>query len=223
MSHRMPVEIEAQLRAVRKQGKRTTAERDECLFLIEEMELAIEQAITRIQQLEQRNELRSTLLSKCTTSRRGLMNRLAEAKQKIADLERDVLRLMKGVELGADTMPSEKTKPRALAVEAMKLADEAEKLANAASEGPWTAHHMNALTSGWIVTCFHKFGRAWKVNEQDAAFIADARTRVPALCAALRELADENERLRLENSGLRILLNENNQSEPVPTTSSRIR
>ncbi len=108
-----------------------------------------------------------------------------------------------------------------LRVEPMSPAelDALEVLANAATPGPWSTHGLRALL---------RFGRkqdgpwdeaneddpredgAWLPHDEAAAFIAAARTAVPALIARVRELEQERdiacrsvEERRVENGALR--------------------
>lgn len=87
---------------------------------------------------------------------------------------------------------------------------ERERLANAATPGPWmpakaydSAAWPCILGGGWqVAECHaHLFGDE---DFDNAAFIADARTAVPTLVAEVRRL----ERLREENEKLRGLLAE---------------
>ena len=79
---------------------------------------------------------------------------------------------------------------------------ERERLANAATPGPWmpakaydSAAWPCILGGGWqVAECHaHLFGDE---DFDNAAFIADARTAVPTLVADVRRLREENEKLR---------------------------
>lgn len=79
---------------------------------------------------------------------------------------------------------------------------ERERLANAATPGPWmpakaydSAAWPCILGGGWqVAECHaHLFGDE---DFDNAAFIADARTAVPALVAAVRRLREKIDRLR---------------------------
>jgi len=69
-----------------------------------------------------------------------------------------------------------------------------EELVRVASEGPWTASLqipgmvLNNDRS-WVAHCPHGSAKETEqLARQDAAFIAEARTAVPALCAEVRAL-----------------------------------
>jgi len=78
--------------------------------------------------------------------------------------------------------------------------DEIEARANAATPGPWTCKRNHSPYDGfWIEYQAYKRELetiADRVLTQDAAFIAAARTDVPALVARVRELEAECERMK---------------------------
>lgn len=74
-------------------------------------------------------------------------------------------------------------------------ADEAEALADAATPGPWTPAHVDSDEPqikhrdpklGWFKVAIV---RSWDRIKENAAFIAGARTAVPALATTVRALA----------------------------------
>jgi predicted ATP-dependent protease len=72
-----------------------------------------------------------------------------------------------------------------------KLVEEAERLAEKAQPAPWSA--IGDLD---IVADGKGFGVADFADIGNAEFVAFSREAVPALCKALRDEAEENERLR---------------------------
>ena len=92
----------------------------------------------------------------------------------------------------------------------LALAEEAERMANAATPGPWRAGRPDMATivdgveSKWIYDALGEYmavasgwgERPWHEVIANAEFIARARELVPALAAALRAAHEENARLR---------------------------
>ena len=91
----------------------------------------------------------------------------------------------------------------------LALAEEAERMANAATPGPWRAGRPDMATivdgveSKWIYDALGEYmavasgwgERPWHEVIANAEFIARARELVPALAAALRAAHEENKRL----------------------------
>lgn len=83
------------------------------------------------------------------------------------------------------------------------LAERAKQLAEKATAGPWRSMYggePNMVHVEGLVVCeTTRGGREPHGHDDDADFIAAARTDVPALADALLSLLAENERLRKEN------------------------
>lgn len=87
-----------------------------------------------------------------------------------------------------------------------RLATKAKEQAAAATPGPWIQRaighwddkrHIDDVDGGLVAAAFCDPEDAKMQVIADAAFIAAARTDVPALADAVLALADENERLRM--------------------------
>ena len=76
--------------------------------------------------------------------------------------------------------------------------DEIERRANAATPGPWTGKVNNCVEAGDEAVFETGCGCCTDstLSEENAAFIAAARTDVPALIARVRELEAECERMK---------------------------
>lgn len=88
----------------------------------------------------------------------------------------------------------------------MNRLDEIEARANAATDGPWFVHGLTA-SGNYRVSDRGRWGAgdeyevADDLVEEDAEFIANARTDVPALIAALRAVLALDGPMSGENSG----------------------
>jgi hypothetical protein len=98
------------------------------------------------------------------------------------------------------TMPDPITPERLASIEAR---------AEAATPGPWTAHHRCVLVSDDDFATDDDCGLAWEIEGppeawnrgqfergHDAAFISSARDDIPSLCAALRQAWTERDAAR---------------------------
>ena len=84
--------------------------------------------------------------------------------------------------------------------ELLKLCEEAERLAGAATEGPWRVYHSESgptiqVPSGWLALLAWDYCGKGLPQKDNADFIAFSRTLVPRLAAALREMSAKNDGL----------------------------
>lgn len=84
--HRLPVELEAQLRALKRQGAVIAADRNRSMDLVEDMEEAIERAIMRIESLERENLSKDKQLLRNGELRDMLLAKYRAAKARLKEL-----------------------------------------------------------------------------------------------------------------------------------------